>query len=135
MHARTRKPNRRELEESEDLSARYRALVEQNRALYNEVQDLKGSIRVFCRIRWGSAGAGGAAAVLDGWPDQGARLAGWGRRSLESSSCCTTCNPPGQDRRTAGRAALHQPRPRSDLPPAAGAQAAGRDRGQQPQLR
>ena len=42
---------RRELEDMEDLSQRYRALVEQNRALYNEVQDLKGSIRVFCRIR------------------------------------------------------------------------------------
>ncbi|KIY95508.1 hypothetical protein MNEG_12454 [Monoraphidium neglectum] len=44
---------RRQLAAVEDLSARYRRVVEQNRALYNEVQDLKGSIRVFCRIRWG----------------------------------------------------------------------------------
>lgn len=35
-----------------DIEARYRRVVEQNRELYNEVQDLKGSIRVFCRIRW-----------------------------------------------------------------------------------
>lgn len=38
-----------------DLGARYRRVVEQNRGLYNEVQDLKGSIRVFCRVRWGQA--------------------------------------------------------------------------------
>jgi kinesin family protein C2/C3 len=38
----------------EDLSAvaeRYRGTVEENRRLYNEVQDLKGNIRVFCRVR------------------------------------------------------------------------------------
>jgi hypothetical protein len=47
-----RLPPRRALADLEDVAARYRAVVEQNRALYNEVQDLKGSIRVFCRIRW-----------------------------------------------------------------------------------
>lgn len=42
---------RQRLAEAENLSARYKRVVEQNRALYNEVQDLKGNIRVFCRIR------------------------------------------------------------------------------------
>ena len=30
---------------------KYAATMEENRRLYNEVQDLKGNIRVFCRIR------------------------------------------------------------------------------------
>ena len=47
----TCRPPREQLAEMEALEVRYRALVEQNRALYNEVQDLKGSIRVFCRVR------------------------------------------------------------------------------------
>ena len=42
------------------MAARYRATVEENRRLYNEVQDLKGNIRVVCRVR--PAGATGDAA-------------------------------------------------------------------------
>ncbi|GBF88032.1 kinesin-4-like protein [Raphidocelis subcapitata] len=42
---------RRELEAAAELSSKYRGVVEQNRELYNQVQDLKGAIRVFCRIR------------------------------------------------------------------------------------
>ncbi|KAF8055758.1 KIN14F [Scenedesmus sp. PABB004] len=48
---------RGEVEELQGMAERYRALVEENRALYNTVQDLRGNIRVFCRIR--PAGATG----------------------------------------------------------------------------
>ena len=33
------------------MAGKYADTVEENRKLYNEVQDLKGNIRVFCRIR------------------------------------------------------------------------------------
>ena len=33
------------------MADKYAVTVEENRRLYNEVQDLKGNIRVFCRIR------------------------------------------------------------------------------------
>jgi kinesin family protein C2/C3 len=33
----------------EDIDAKYRRVVEDNRKLYNQVQDLRGNIRVFCR--------------------------------------------------------------------------------------
>lgn len=33
------------------IEEKYRATVEDNYRLYNEVQDLKGNIRVFCRVR------------------------------------------------------------------------------------
>ena len=39
------------------LAEKYATTVEENRLLYNQVQDLKGNIRVFCRIR--PAGATG----------------------------------------------------------------------------
>eukprot|EP00877_Chromochloris_zofingiensis_P005398 jgi/Chrzof1/1485/Cz10g09180.t1 len=42
---------RQELQQLSDLDARYRSVVEDNRKLYNLVQDLRGNIRVFCRIR------------------------------------------------------------------------------------
>ena len=32
-------------------AAGYRKVVDENRKLYNQVQDLKGSIRVYCRVR------------------------------------------------------------------------------------
>lgn len=32
-------------------AAGYKKVLEENRKLYNQVQDLKGSIRVYCRIR------------------------------------------------------------------------------------
>ena len=35
----------------QDMAGKYADTVEENRRLYNEVQDLKGNIRVFCRIR------------------------------------------------------------------------------------
>ncbi|EPS68131.1 hypothetical protein M569_06641, partial [Genlisea aurea] len=34
-----------------DAAHNYHSLLEENRKLYNEVQDLKGNIRVYCRIR------------------------------------------------------------------------------------
>ena len=33
------------------IAEKYRVTTEENRRLYNEVQDLKGNIRVFCRVR------------------------------------------------------------------------------------
>ena len=33
------------------VADKYRGTLEENRRLYNEVQDLKGNIRVFCRVR------------------------------------------------------------------------------------
>eukprot|EP00898_Chlorokybus_atmophyticus_P005281 jgi/Chlat1/5754/Chrsp38S05577 len=33
------------------MAANYRKVCEENRRLYNEVQDLKGNIRVYCRVR------------------------------------------------------------------------------------
>lgn len=42
---------RKKLEELQDLEGRYRSVKEENRRLYNQVQDLQGSIRVFCRVR------------------------------------------------------------------------------------
>lgn len=33
------------------LADKYAAAIEENRRLYNQVQDLKGNIRVFCRVR------------------------------------------------------------------------------------
>jgi len=56
--------HRRQLADLEDIDARYRRVVDQNRALYNEVQDLRGSIRVFCRIRCGRGGLCEEAGVL-----------------------------------------------------------------------
>ncbi|KAH0997792.1 hypothetical protein GBA52_021656 [Prunus armeniaca] len=35
----------------EVASSSYQKVIEENRALYNQVQDLKGSIRVYCRVR------------------------------------------------------------------------------------
>ncbi|KAM3001386.1 hypothetical protein FF2_037683 [Malus domestica] len=34
-----------------DAAEKYHAVLDENRKLYNEVQDLKGNIRVYCRIR------------------------------------------------------------------------------------
>ena len=33
------------------ITTRYRGLQEENRSLYNQIQDLRGNIRVFCRVR------------------------------------------------------------------------------------
>lgn len=40
---------RQELDGFQDLHERYKRVVEENRNLYNTVQDLRGNIRVFCR--------------------------------------------------------------------------------------
>jgi len=68
----------RRLAEVEDLHGRYKRVVEQNRALYNEVQDLKGSIRVFCRIRCGVWGMGSDAPWV--WKSGRAWMRGQGVR-------------------------------------------------------
>ncbi|KAK9862343.1 hypothetical protein WJX84_009346 [Apatococcus fuscideae] len=40
-----------QISELQTVADKYAGTVEENRRLYNEVQDLKGNIRVFCRIR------------------------------------------------------------------------------------
>eukprot|EP00879_Flechtneria_rotunda_P018099 GHRR01018977.1.p1 GENE.GHRR01018977.1~~GHRR01018977.1.p1 ORF type:complete len:641 (+),score=222.53 GHRR01018977.1:337-2259(+) len=40
-----------QLQQLQDVQDRYKRVVEENRTLYNTVQDLRGNIRVFCRIR------------------------------------------------------------------------------------
>jgi kinesin family protein C2/C3 len=40
---------RDQLDGLRDLEERYKRVVEDNRTLYNTVQDLRGNIRVFCR--------------------------------------------------------------------------------------
>lgn len=42
---------RASLERYRGMDERYKSLKEENRELYNTVQDLRGSIRVFCRVR------------------------------------------------------------------------------------
>jgi Microtubule binding len=46
-----------QVQQLEVVADKYVGVVAQNAALHNEVQDLKGSIRVFCRVR--PAGATG----------------------------------------------------------------------------
>jgi len=43
------------------IAEKYRVTTEENRRLYNEVQDLKGNIRVFCRVRPPGATGDGSA--------------------------------------------------------------------------
>ena len=48
------------------LDERYKALRNENRQLYNTVQDLRGSIRVFCRVRpSGATGEVGAESAVE----------------------------------------------------------------------
>jgi kinesin family protein C2/C3 len=50
------------------LNERYHLMSEENRQLYNTVQDLRGSIRVFCRVRpRGTTGDAGASMVEVSW--------------------------------------------------------------------
>jgi hypothetical protein len=42
---------RPQVDELSVVADKYRGTLEENRRLYNEVQDLKGNIRVFCRVR------------------------------------------------------------------------------------
>lgn len=39
------------MDELSAVADKYRGTLEENRRLYNQVQDLKGHIRVFCRVR------------------------------------------------------------------------------------
>jgi chromosome segregation ATPase len=53
-----------EVQQYRDLNERYRLVSEENRQLYNTVQDLRGNIRVFCRVRpRGRTGDGTACMV------------------------------------------------------------------------
>ena len=49
------------------IAEKYRVTMEENRRLYNEVQDLKGNIRVFCRVRPPGATGDGSACERCSW--------------------------------------------------------------------
>lgn len=51
------------------MANKYADTVEENRKLYNEVQDLKGNIRVFCRIRPAGTTGDGNPSCLDAGVD------------------------------------------------------------------
>ncbi|XP_026457507.1 kinesin-like protein KIN-14F [Papaver somniferum] len=46
-------------------ASRYHRVLEENRKLYNQVQDLKGSIRVYCRVRPFLPGQAGRSSIVD----------------------------------------------------------------------
>lgn len=48
-----------------EAAAGYKQVVDENRKLYNQVQDLKGSIRVYCRVRPFLGGKGKLASCVD----------------------------------------------------------------------
>ena len=49
----------------EDIPAKQRAAVLDNARLYNEVQDLRGAIRVFCRVRPAGATGDGSPPCVE----------------------------------------------------------------------
>ncbi|OVA19729.1 Calponin homology domain [Macleaya cordata] len=49
----------------EVASSSYHKVLEENRLLYNQVQDLKGSIRVYCRVRPFLPGQAGGQSIVD----------------------------------------------------------------------
>ena len=53
------------LNDFEDLDHKYRAVKDENRRLFNAVQDLKGAIRVYCRIRPSGRTGDQSAACLE----------------------------------------------------------------------
>ncbi len=53
------------LERYRGMDGRYKSLKEENRQLYNQVQDLRGSIRVFCRVRPQGATGDTSQSVLE----------------------------------------------------------------------
>jgi len=58
----------------QDIEHRYLRVVDDNRRLYNTVQDLRGAIRVFCRIRPpGATGAGSMGSCMAAEPHAWAR--------------------------------------------------------------
>ena len=54
-----------QLEALEDIAAKHRAAVLDNARLYNEVQDLRGAIRVFCRVRPAGATGDGSPPCVE----------------------------------------------------------------------
>ncbi|KAE8723597.1 Kinesin-4 [Hibiscus syriacus] len=54
-----------------DVAGNYRKLLAENRKLFNELQDLKGNIRVFCRIRPFLPGQSGNKTIVDSIGDNG----------------------------------------------------------------
>ncbi|KAL7123012.1 hypothetical protein ACP275_01G079700 [Erythranthe tilingii] len=48
-----------------DAAQSYHSVLEENRKLYNEVQDLKGNIRVYCRIRPFLSGQNGKQTTIE----------------------------------------------------------------------
>lgn len=63
-----------QLSELEAVAERYGETVEENARLYNEVQDLKGRIRVFCRVRPAGATGDGASSCTEVGVDGQVRL-------------------------------------------------------------
>lgn len=63
---------RSQLADAGELQAAHKALQAENRALYNTVQDLRGSIRVFCRVRPRGATGDATAAVVEPGGEEGA---------------------------------------------------------------
>ncbi|XP_020238383.1 kinesin-like protein KIN-14F [Cajanus cajan] len=49
----------------EDASSSYHKVLEENRFLYNQVQDLKGAIRVYCRVRAFLSGQSNEQSTVD----------------------------------------------------------------------
>ncbi|KAL0312590.1 UNVERIFIED_CONTAM: Kinesin-like protein KIN-14J [Sesamum radiatum] len=54
-----------------DAAQNYHSVLEENRKLYNEVQDLKGNIRVYCRIRPFLSGQNGRQTTIQYIGDNG----------------------------------------------------------------
>ncbi|XP_049934452.1 kinesin-like protein KIN-14C [Nymphaea colorata] len=54
-----------------DAAEKYHMVLDENRKLYNEVQDLKGNIRVYCRIRPFLPGEAGDKSIIDYIGDDG----------------------------------------------------------------
>ncbi|GAB4818535.1 hypothetical protein N2152v2_005581 [Parachlorella kessleri] len=65
---------RGELDKVTDIHQRLAAVREENRLLYNTVQDLRGNIRVFCRVRPQGATGDASQIVVDTLDDQQLRL-------------------------------------------------------------
>lgn len=65
------------MQQYRDLNERYRVVSEENRQLYNTVQDLRGNIRVFCRVRPRGRTGDGTACMVE--------VSGDGRQHLDHS--------------------------------------------------
>lgn len=76
-----------QLSELQEMAGQYGEMMEENRRLYNEVQDLKGKIRVFCRVRPAGATGDCAATCTEVGVDGQASLA----YLLKTYLCATSC--------------------------------------------